>query len=59
MLKKDKMLDMVAAKMGVPQAILNSPAERAMMLEQMQQVAQQNPEVAAAALQQAQGGALQ
>lgn len=56
MIKKDKMLDMIAAKMGVPQSILNSPAERGMMLEQMQQVAQQNPEIAAQALQQTQGG---
>jgi hypothetical protein len=49
--KTDVLLDYIADKMAVPQAVRNSPAERDMMKQEMAQqaqaMAQQNPEMAA------------
>ena len=51
-IKTDVLLDYIADKMAVPQAVRNSPDERDMMKQQMaeqaQMMAQQNPEAAAA-----------
>jgi len=50
MIKVSAMLDLIAEKMAIPRVIMNSPAERQMMIQQAtdaaQQVAQQNPELA-------------
>jgi len=50
-IKVDAVLDYIADKMAVPQAVRNSPAERDLlkqqMAEQAQMMAQQNPEMAA------------
>lgn len=50
-IKTDAMIDLIAEKLNVPQKILNSPIERAMMQQQAmmaaQQAAQQQPEQAA------------
>jgi hypothetical protein len=49
--KTDVLLDYIADKMAIPQAVRNSPAERDMMkqelAQQAQMMAQQNPEAAA------------
>ena len=59
-LKTDMLLDLIADKMAIPQSIRMSPEEREMMkmqmAEQMQQVAQQNPEAAGQIVQQAMKG---
>jgi len=50
-IKQDEMIDYIAEKLNVPQRILNSPVERAMMQQQAmmmaQQAAQEAPEEAA------------
>ena len=51
-MKTDVLLDYIADKMAIPQAVRNSPAERDMMKQEMaqqaQMMAQQNTEAAAA-----------
>jgi hypothetical protein len=44
--KVGDMLDMIAEKLGIPQAIRNTPEERMMIAEQAAQAAQANPEMA-------------
>jgi hypothetical protein len=40
-LKKDAVIDFIANRLGVPTSLLTSPEERQMMMQQMQQLAQQ------------------
>lgn len=40
-LKKDQVIDFIANRLGVPASLLTSPEERQMMMQQMQQLAQQ------------------
>lgn len=59
-IKTEALLDLIADKMAIPQSIRMSPDEREMMkmqmAQQMQQMAQQNPEAAGQIVQQAMKG---